>query len=42
MIPDGIDIVAVPKKHLDVTGLTQGVLAMDMTPVLADIAAAFC
>ena len=42
MIPQGIDIVAVPKKHLDVAGLTLDVLTLDMTPALADIAAVFC
>jgi len=37
--PDGIDIVAVPKKHLNTAGLTLTSLAQDILPVVADIAA---
>jgi len=39
MIPDGIDIVAVPKRHLDAAGLTLESLTQDILPALADIAA---
>jgi len=39
MIPGGIDIVAVPKKHLDVAGLTLDLLTRDIEPVLAKLRA---
>jgi ribonuclease P protein component len=34
MVPGGIDIVAVPKKHLDANGLTLEILTKDLEPVL--------
>lgn len=39
MIPGGIDIVAVPKKHLDAAGLTLGALTQDIEPILAKLKA---
>lgn len=38
-IPDGIDIVAVPKKHLDASGLTLELLTVDLKPAIAKIQA---
>ncbi|GFK92434.1 Ribonuclease P protein component [Fundidesulfovibrio magnetotacticus] len=38
-IPGGIDIVAVPKKQLDVHGLTLKLLTEDLEPVLEKIQA---
>jgi len=38
-IPGGIDIVAVPKKHLDASGLTLALLSEDLTPTIAKIQA---
>jgi ribonuclease P protein component len=38
-IPGGIDIVAVPKKHLDAKGLTLGSLTSDLEPALRQIKA---
>ncbi|WP_243361742.1 ribonuclease P protein component [Fundidesulfovibrio terrae] len=39
VIPGGIDIVAVPKKHLDVSGLTLDALTRDIEPVLEKLKA---
>ena len=39
MIPGGIDIVAVPKKHLNAAGLTLEILARDLEPILAKLKA---
>lgn len=39
MIPGGIDIVAVPKKHLDAAGLTLDTLARDIEPIIAKLKA---
>lgn len=39
VIPGGIDIVAVPKKHLDATGLTLEILTRDIEPILAKLKA---
>lgn len=38
-IPDGLDIVAVPKKHLDPVGLTLDSLTRDLEPVLTKLQA---
>ena len=38
-IPLGLDIVAVPKKHLDPAGLTLDMLTTDIEPVLTKIQA---
>ncbi len=38
-IPDGIDIVAVPKRNLDVPGLTLASASADLGPVLLRIQA---
>lgn len=38
-IPEGLDIVAVPKKHLDPVGLTLDTLTRDLEPVLTKIQA---
>jgi len=39
VIPGGIDIVAVPKKHLDALGLTLEILTRDIEPILAKLKA---
>jgi len=39
VIPGGIDIVAVPKKHLDAAGLTLDKLTRDLEPILAKLKA---
>lgn len=38
-IPGGIDIVAVPKKHLDAAGLTLDILTRDLEPVISKLKA---
>lgn len=38
-IPGGIDIVAVPKKHLDAAGLTLDILTRDLAPVISKMKA---
>jgi len=38
-LPGGVDIVAVPKKHLDVPGLTLDTLTRDLEPAIAKIQA---
>jgi len=38
-LPGGIDIVAVPKKHLDANGLTLDILTKDIEPVLSKLKA---
>ena len=38
-IPGGLDIVAVPKKHLDAKSLTLDVLEKDLRPLLSKLQA---
>jgi len=38
-IPEGLDLVAVPKKHLDVSGLTLASLTGDLEPLLSKMKA---